>query len=277
MIGYGGSMYLSNKNKWLRWEKLSPSEDFVQRKCVVHSVMSCFKDEEICSYTGNQYQCLLSCVEQHTYMFTTQDATILNDGNNTTVLTSSLTETTRSNSGGGRFEDICGSKDQGPASQQVGCKQQLAGQKPTHRSAECGKACDFEPLGPAPFQVGGEYPCWEPSAHLETQSERFEAYQSLENFCGNVGCKKISDPSVDFSNSVREVRKNYDTGIILLSIGVPVLILSVSFCLFFVLRDFDNMLHHFARYRRRGHTQEVRVQPALARAPQPVTILYYVL
>jgi len=232
MIGNGAASQKASNKKWQAWEDLSISQDFVERKCVVHAVVSCFNDESFCS-GGSKPECYWKCVERHTYLFALQQETTVEDSNkisNTTELSSSLAEETRSYGGGHR---MCGEDDPlylGPSSQPEGCTRQEVGQKAAHRSAECGRKCDFEPLGPAPFQVGGEYPCWEPSQQLEG-SERLEAYQSIAFFCGNTRCRKLSDPSIHFEELLQKSRDDYNRGVAQLTAGIIVTVASCCFCI----------------------------------------------
>jgi len=230
LIGLGAHQHASNK-KWQEWEKLSTSKDFVERKCVVHAVVSCFDEERWCSGSGNKKRCGWECVERHTYLFALQQETTVDDSNmisNTTELTSSRAETTRTE------YRACGTETDplysGPASQPKGCTRQQVGQKAAHRSSECGQEkCDFEPLGPAPFQVGGEYPCWEPSQQQEG-SKRSEAYQRIEMFCGNTRCRKLFDPSIDLEKAVQTTRDAYNSGIAQFTAGIILTVASCCFC-----------------------------------------------
>merc|ERR1711990_1410400 len=113
-----------------------------------------------------------------------------------------------------------------------GCSFQGPGEPPAHRSTTCDAsrypyACDWTPLGPEPFVPGQSYPCWVPTQNLSI------AYDTpyIKSMCGNPRCVKLFNPMDDFANIGSEAETYRRMGVISLSIGITVLVVSLLVCL----------------------------------------------
>ena len=76
-------------------------------------------------------------------------------------------------------------------------------------------------LSPVPFEPGEVYPCWMPKDGLLHSAYSDVPY--LNEYCGNPECWKLFNPIIDFGYLLGVVNHGYTTGIVLLSIGAPIL------------------------------------------------------